>query len=315
MPLVHVAWGLDPFTGKPKVARGIIAVGPIALGAVAIGPMAVGLIAVGQISVALVLAAGQVAAGIGAFGQFALGAPLAAGQVAAATVAHGQLVWQGAWAQVGLAAAWLLAASALVWAWWRGGRSIGRLLGRRQSIAVTEPGSQLVFGRIHPLKTVEAPVSHRACVAYDVRRVHHDRPTKTERACEDFVLDDGTGRARVLAGDAILLLEPRRRVTQAVENRVVAQAGGAPTSRGVVRAVGTAIERVLLPGDEVVVAGHVLRNITATGLHLAVHGGATGPVLVTNRDLDEVRAEAQIWLLLAAILAASAVAALASAFV
>ncbi len=28
LPLVHVTWGVDPSTGKPKVARGILAVGP-----------------------------------------------------------------------------------------------------------------------------------------------------------------------------------------------------------------------------------------------------------------------------------------------
>ena len=32
-----------------------------------------------------------------------------------------------------------------------------------------------------------------------------DRPAVAERACEDFVLDDGTGRARILAGEATVV--------------------------------------------------------------------------------------------------------------
>src|SRR5262245_31434863 len=154
VPFVHVAWGLDPFTGGPRVARGIIAVGPVALGVVAVGPVAVGLVAVGQLAAALVLAAGQVAAAIGAVGQLALGAPLAVGQIAMARAAHGQLTVEGPLAQAGLAVAWLLMSMALLWAWRRSRGNLARPLGRRQIISAAAPGVRLLRGRIVPLRTV-----------------------------------------------------------------------------------------------------------------------------------------------------------------
>src|SRR5262249_13879705 len=169
-----------------------------------------------------------------------------------------------------------------------------------------EPGGQVVRGRIVPLKLVEAPVSHRACVAYDVRRVRLDRPTTVESVCEDFVLDDGTGRARVLAADIQLLLEPVKRVSLAAETRVIAnEAAGAGAHTGVVRSVGTAVERVLLPGDEVFVCGQTLCTLGATPPQVQVvfHAGAEGPVVVTNRNLRELRAEVELGLWLALPLA------------
>jgi hypothetical protein len=300
------------------VARGLIAIGPVALGVVAVGPISIGLLALGQIAVGITFAGGQVAAGAGAFGQLALGSLLAAGQVAAARSAFGQLVWEGGWAQSGLALAWLIAAAALGAAWWRRGRVVARLLGVRQSIAHARPGAALLQGRVMPLATVEAPVSRRACVGYDLRRVQGRHAVDAEHACEDFVVDDGSGRARIVAGDALLLLEPARRVSEAIESRVVAHQaiGGGKEAGGVVRAVGSAIERVLLPGEVVRVAGHVLRSVAGEGRpQIAVHGGAAGPVLVTNRDLDEVRVEARLWLVFAVVLAASAVAAVAGVMV
>jgi hypothetical protein len=62
-PLLHVAQGIDPATGKPRVARGIIAIGDIAMGGIAIGGLAVGLFALGGAGV-----------GFFAFGGAALGA-------------------------------------------------------------------------------------------------------------------------------------------------------------------------------------------------------------------------------------------------
>jgi len=81
-PLVHVASGLDPETGKPRVAKGIVAIGNIAIGGIALGGMAVGGIAVGGLSFGIVglggcaaggLALGGVAAGVLAFGGLAIG--------------------------------------------------------------------------------------------------------------------------------------------------------------------------------------------------------------------------------------------------
>ena len=66
-PVLHIAQGIDPATGKPRVARGIIAVGDVAMGGLAIGGLAVGLIAVGGLGL------GVFALGGAAIGAFAAG--------------------------------------------------------------------------------------------------------------------------------------------------------------------------------------------------------------------------------------------------
>jgi serine/threonine-protein kinase len=82
-PLVHIATGFDPHTGRQRVARGIIAIGSLAVGGVAIGAGAiggiaigggaVGLIALGGLSAGLLLAVGGLALGSIALGGIALG--------------------------------------------------------------------------------------------------------------------------------------------------------------------------------------------------------------------------------------------------
>lgn len=90
-PLRHKAWGMDPITGRQRVARGWVATGQIAQGQVAIGQAARGWVVLGQAAVGLV-AFGQLAIGlITGLGQFALGSLLALGQLAAAVLAAGQL--------------------------------------------------------------------------------------------------------------------------------------------------------------------------------------------------------------------------------
>ena len=90
LPLVHVVlgYGINSMTGKPRVAKGIIAIGHIALGGIAIGGLSLGVIsfgglalgiaAVGGAAVGLLLALGGMAIGFiaiggGAFGYYALG--------------------------------------------------------------------------------------------------------------------------------------------------------------------------------------------------------------------------------------------------
>lgn len=88
-PLVHVATGFDPATGRKRVARGVIAIGDVAvggvavggcaLGGIAIGGCAIGAVALGGMAVALLLALGGgaistgVAIGGGALGYYAFG--------------------------------------------------------------------------------------------------------------------------------------------------------------------------------------------------------------------------------------------------
>src|SRR5215510_11019171 len=73
LPLIHATWGVDPFTGRTRVARGVVAVGPVAMGAVAIGPIAVGMVAAGQVATGVVCALGQLAAAVWSVGQVAIG--------------------------------------------------------------------------------------------------------------------------------------------------------------------------------------------------------------------------------------------------
>jgi hypothetical protein len=78
-PLVHVCAGVDPATMRPRVAKGVIAIGNVAIGAVAIAGVACGVVAVGGVSVGLLLALGGVALGAGisvgglAVGSIAIG--------------------------------------------------------------------------------------------------------------------------------------------------------------------------------------------------------------------------------------------------
>lgn len=80
LPLVHIVRGagFDPATGKLRVAKGIIAIGPMAVGGLAIGGSAFGVLSFGGLAVGLV-----------AFGGAAIGAGLAIGGLAIGTVAVG----------------------------------------------------------------------------------------------------------------------------------------------------------------------------------------------------------------------------------
>jgi hypothetical protein len=67
LPLLHITQGLDPETGRTRLAQGVIAIGDRARGVVACGGVAVGVIAVGG------LAMGGIAFGGGALGIVSLG--------------------------------------------------------------------------------------------------------------------------------------------------------------------------------------------------------------------------------------------------
>jgi hypothetical protein len=85
LPLVHVVSGrgIDPATGRIRVAKGIIAIGPVAVGGLAVGGlsfgvlslggMAVGLVALGGVAIGVLLALGGLAIGLVAVGGGAVG--------------------------------------------------------------------------------------------------------------------------------------------------------------------------------------------------------------------------------------------------
>jgi predicted Ser/Thr protein kinase len=87
-PLVHVARGIDPRTGKQRVAKGIIAQGSRAIGLVAIGGRAIGVLAFGRLAIG-VFALGALAIGALSSGGMAFALILGWGGVVAAPLAFG----------------------------------------------------------------------------------------------------------------------------------------------------------------------------------------------------------------------------------
>ncbi len=80
-PLIHIARGFDPATGRLRVAKGIIAIGNIAIGVLALGGIAAGGLAFGGVGLGLIAIGGLAIGGI-AFGGMAVAAFLAVGGLA-----------------------------------------------------------------------------------------------------------------------------------------------------------------------------------------------------------------------------------------
>jgi hypothetical protein len=85
LPLVHIAQGIDPQTGKPRIAKGIIAIGGIAIGVFALGGFAIGGMTFGGFSLGM-LAIGGCAVGVAALGGVAMAIFLAVGGIALSTL-------------------------------------------------------------------------------------------------------------------------------------------------------------------------------------------------------------------------------------
>ena len=64
-PLIHICVGVDPVTMRPKVAKGVVAIGNVAVGGVAIAGLACGLVTIGGASFGLLFALGGAALGLG----------------------------------------------------------------------------------------------------------------------------------------------------------------------------------------------------------------------------------------------------------
>jgi serine/threonine protein kinase/capsular polysaccharide biosynthesis protein len=88
LPLLHVTSGIDPATGRKRVAKGIIAIGDIAKGVVAFGGVAMGGFAFGGMALG-VFAFGGCALGLVAFGGLAIALIAALGGGAIAPIALG----------------------------------------------------------------------------------------------------------------------------------------------------------------------------------------------------------------------------------
>jgi hypothetical protein len=96
-PLIHIAFGCEP-TGRPRTARGMIAIGQRAVGGIAIGIMAAGFISIGVVAAGVfsfgVVAIGAVAAcGVNAAGMIAIGVVAAGWKVGGVTVIGGKVLF------------------------------------------------------------------------------------------------------------------------------------------------------------------------------------------------------------------------------
>lgn len=85
LPLIHIAQGIDPQYGLPRVAKGIIAIGNIALGVLAVGGVAIGGLAIGGFGLGILAFAGIALGGV-SIGGIALAIYLATGGMAISTL-------------------------------------------------------------------------------------------------------------------------------------------------------------------------------------------------------------------------------------
>lgn len=82
LPLVHIATGIDPETGRMRVAKGIIAIGTYAIGLIALGGVSFGGLCLGGVSIGLVTLGGLSVGLFGALGGLAISLYLAVGGAA-----------------------------------------------------------------------------------------------------------------------------------------------------------------------------------------------------------------------------------------
>ena len=72
-PLVHIAYGIDPATGRKRIAKGVIAIGDVAIGGLAIGGFAMGGVVFGGVGIGLLTLAGAALGLLAAVGGLAIG--------------------------------------------------------------------------------------------------------------------------------------------------------------------------------------------------------------------------------------------------
>jgi serine/threonine protein kinase len=87
-PLVHIVGGRDPLKGTPRIAKGVVAIGPMAIGLLPLGGLAIGPFALGGFAIGLPFCFGGLAVGIVALGGMAAGG-LSMGGFSAGLVALG----------------------------------------------------------------------------------------------------------------------------------------------------------------------------------------------------------------------------------
>ena len=83
-PLIHINFGTHPETGRPLVAKGVVAIGNIAFGIVSIGAVAFGVVTLAGSGLGIV-SLGGIAIGIVSLGALALGYEGALGAIVLAS--------------------------------------------------------------------------------------------------------------------------------------------------------------------------------------------------------------------------------------
>lgn len=81
-PLIHIAQGINPETGMPRIAKGVIAIGNIAIGGFAMGGLAFGAISFAGLGLGLFSFGGLAIGVLAAAGGLALGGVFAIGGAA-----------------------------------------------------------------------------------------------------------------------------------------------------------------------------------------------------------------------------------------
>jgi len=94
LPLVHIIYGnrFSSIEGKPRIAKGIVAIGPIAIGGLALGGLSIGVISVGGLALGLTAIGGAAVGLLFALGGLAIGL-IAIGGAAIGYYAMGGGAW------------------------------------------------------------------------------------------------------------------------------------------------------------------------------------------------------------------------------
>jgi hypothetical protein len=99
LPLIHIATGIDPRTGRKRIAKGVIAIGDVAVGGIAIGGVSLGVVSLGGMSFGIVSLGGLSIAALFALGGLAIGGiaigGAAVGYYAMGGGAFGAHTWSG----------------------------------------------------------------------------------------------------------------------------------------------------------------------------------------------------------------------------
>jgi predicted Ser/Thr protein kinase len=136
LPLLHLAFGVDPVTGRNRVARGIVAMGERAQGVFAFGGLAMGVFAFGGIGLGIISFSGF-AVGLIAMGGFAIGLLAAYGGLAVAPFAFG-----------GLAVGYIAAGGAAFGAHTMGGNARGDALAGALLNATMKPLTYIFYAML-----------------------------------------------------------------------------------------------------------------------------------------------------------------------